>query len=720
MPILRPATAGRFHPAHLFRPESVAVIGAGTALGGTVMRNMLRGGFKGAILPVQAGAAAVSGILAYPDSAALPVAPDLAVIATDADGVAPALHDLAARGTFAAVCLTPAPGLLAAGRAAGVRVAGPSAFGLIVPGLGLNASTAHLQPRLGRVALVSQSAALCRSVLDWAEPNGVGFSYVVGTGGNADIGFGLVLDWLSRDAETGAILLDIRGITDRRRFLSAARAAARLRPVVAIHAGGRLSDPTGRADAVFNAALRRAGVIRVERLADLLAAAETLTRAKPPRSDSVVVVHNAIGPAQLAADAALTLGLPLAALTPATLEVLRLNLPPGPPDAGLVWTGATNAIRLAETAAMLSAAPEVGGVVVVMSPNGPGDGAAIEALAACLPSMKVPLLACILGETTGAPHRRTLAAAGVPVFNTPEQTMRGFGQLVEQRRARAAARELPASTVLALAPDRAAVRRLFASARAAGRAGLLQDEALVARILDAVVKAVPGVPVTLKIRTGWDREHRNALNILQLAENAGVQALAMHGRTRACAYTGDAEYDTIRAVKAAARIPVIANGDITTPEKAQFVLDYTGADAVMIGRAAQGRPWIFREIEHFLNTGEHLPQPEVTEIHAVLLEHIHDLYAFYGDLTGVRIARKHISWYTRGLIGSSAFRHTMNQLDSVAEQLAMVNDYFALAARAGSRLRYETASDTPSEHRSASTHKNHTTQDLPPASLLAA
>jgi tRNA-dihydrouridine synthase B len=218
---------------------------------------------------------------------------------------------------------------------------------------------------------------------------------------------------------------------------------------------------------------------------------------------------------------------------------------------------------------------------------------------------------------------------------------------------------------------------------------LLQDEALVGRILDAVVKAVPEVPVTLKIRTGWDREHRNALNILHIAENAGIQALAMHGRTRACAYTGDAEYDTIRAVKAKARIPVIANGDITSPEKARFVLQYTGADAVMIGRAAQGRPWIFREIEHFLNTGEHLPQPEVAEIHAVLLEHIHDMYAFYGDLTGVRVARKHISWYTRGLIGSSAFRHAMNQLDSVAEQLAVVNEYFAQAARADRRLRYE-------------------------------
>ncbi|MDD1633206.1 MAG: tRNA dihydrouridine synthase DusB, partial [Methylococcaceae bacterium] len=249
---------------------------------------------------------------------------------------------------------------------------------------------------------------------------------------------------------------------------------------------------------------------------------------------------------------------------------------------------------------------------------------------------------------------------------------------------------------------------------------LLQDEALVGRILDAVVKAVPEVPVTLKIRTGWDREHRNALNILRIAENAGVQALAMHGRTRACGYSGDAEYDTIRAVKAAARIPVIANGDITSPEKAKFVLEYTGADAVMIGRAAQGRPWIFREIEHFLNTGVHLPQPEVTEIHAVLLEHIHDLYAFYGDVTGVRVARKHISWYTRGLIGSSAFRHSMNQLDSVAEQLAMVTDYFSQAARADCRLRYEASSDAPPEFRSASSHKNQTTQDLPPGSRLAA
>jgi tRNA-dihydrouridine synthase B len=164
--------------------------------------------------------------------------------------------------------------------------------------------------------------------------------------------------------------------------------------------------------------------------------------------------------------------------------------------------------------------------------------------------------------------------------------------------------------------------------------------------------------------------------------------LAVHGRTRACAYNGDAEYDTIAAVKSAVRIPVIANGDITTPEKARHVLDYTGADAVMIGRAAQGRPWIFREIEHYLKTGAHLPPPQVAEIHRVLVAHLHDLYAFYGDYTGVRMARKHISWYTKGLAGSAAFRHAMNQLQTCAEQLAAVDEFFGELASHGQRLIY--------------------------------
>jgi tRNA-dihydrouridine synthase B len=217
---------------------------------------------------------------------------------------------------------------------------------------------------------------------------------------------------------------------------------------------------------------------------------------------------------------------------------------------------------------------------------------------------------------------------------------------------------------------------------------LLKDEPLVAQILRAVVEAVD-VPVTLKIRTGWDKLNRNAVAVARMAEDIGVQALAMHGRTRACLYTGDAEYETIAAVKQAVRIPLIANGDITTPEKARLVLQQTGADAVMIGRAAQGRPWIFREIEHFLKTGTHLPPPEVAEIHRVMLEHLHDLYAFYGDLTGMRVARKHISWYTKGLAGSANFRHHMNQLQTIALQLAAINDFFGQLQQQNQRLQYE-------------------------------
>ena len=216
---------------------------------------------------------------------------------------------------------------------------------------------------------------------------------------------------------------------------------------------------------------------------------------------------------------------------------------------------------------------------------------------------------------------------------------------------------------------------------------LLQNEKLVGRILDSVVGAVD-VPVTLKIRTGWDRDHKNALVIARLAENAGIQALAIHGRTRACAYNGKAEYDTIAAVKDHVRIPIIANGDIRTPEEAKRVLEYTAAYAVMIGRAAQGRPWIFREISHYLATGNHLPLPEVNEIHHVLVNHLYDLYDFYGEYSGVRIARKHISWYTKGLIGSAVFRHAMNRLQTTDQQLSAVNEFFISLSGYGERLTY--------------------------------
>ncbi len=217
---------------------------------------------------------------------------------------------------------------------------------------------------------------------------------------------------------------------------------------------------------------------------------------------------------------------------------------------------------------------------------------------------------------------------------------------------------------------------------------LLRDEDRVARILDAVVGAVD-VPVTLKYRTGWDPQQRNAVAIAKLAEERGIAALTLHGRTRACGFRGPAEYDTIRAVKQAVRIPVIANGDIDTPEKARDVLATTGADAVMIGRAAQGRPWIFREVVHFLRTGERLAAPRVQEVSELLLAHLDDHYAFYGTELGVRTARKHIIWYARPLAGGAAFCDEMNRLDDREAQRRAVARFLNQHADRHERLSYE-------------------------------
>ena len=208
---------------------------------------------------------------------------------------------------------------------------------------------------------------------------------------------------------------------------------------------------------------------------------------------------------------------------------------------------------------------------------------------------------------------------------------------------------------------------------------LLEDEGLVARILEAVVAAVE-LPVTLKIRTGPAPERRNAPRIARIAEDAGIRLLVVHGRTRACGFGGHAEYDTIAAVKAAVRIPVIANGDIESPREAREVLERTGADGVMIGRAAFGRPWIFREIAHYLATGETLAPPSIAEVAAVVREHLEALHALYGEAQGLRVARKHLGWYARGLPGGEAFRQSMVRIDAAAPQREAVNDYFARLA----------------------------------------
>lgn len=217
---------------------------------------------------------------------------------------------------------------------------------------------------------------------------------------------------------------------------------------------------------------------------------------------------------------------------------------------------------------------------------------------------------------------------------------------------------------------------------------LMRDEPLALEIVQAVVDAAAphGVPVTLKMRTGWSADYRNAVKLARDFESAGVQMLTVHGRTREQGYKGDAEYDTIAAVKAAVRVPVVANGDVTTPEKARDVLAATGADAVMIGRAAQGRPWIFREIAHFLETGTHLAPPLVAEVRGLLLDHLPAHYALYGEYSGVRTARKHIGWYVNALPGGEAFRGKMNGIEDCALQLSAVADYFDALADAMVRI----------------------------------
>ncbi|WP_081986661.1 tRNA dihydrouridine synthase DusB [Chitinibacter sp. ZOR0017] len=230
---------------------------------------------------------------------------------------------------------------------------------------------------------------------------------------------------------------------------------------------------------------------------------------------------------------------------------------------------------------------------------------------------------------------------------------------------------------------------------------LLQDEALVGQILDAVVAAVApdNIPVTLKTRLGFANGAENILRVAERAQAAGIAALAIHGRTREDMYNGNARYALIREVKRSLQIPVIANGDIDSPRKAAQVLQDTGADAIMIGRAAQGRPWIFREIAHFLATGEEMPPPEVIEIRDVLLQHLDDLYAFYGEYSGCRIARKHIAWYTKGLAGSNEFRQAMYAEESTAGQAQMTRQFFDQLLAFGERLQYQPA--TPADSAAA-------------------
>jgi acyl-CoA synthetase (NDP forming)/RimJ/RimL family protein N-acetyltransferase len=461
---------GRFSADRLYAPASVAICGGDTREGARVRANMREAGFKGRIMAVGG-----DGPDSFASVARLPEPPDLAVLACPPEEGAAALRALGRLGTRAGVAITQIPDLTALAQETGVRLLGGSSFGIAVPRLGLNASVSHIAVPPGRLALLTQSASMARAVLDWAGPNGVGFSHISGVGGNADLGFGVGLDWLSRDPDTGLILLDIRRVKGRRAFISAARAASRLRPVVAIRPGGYLIDPTGEADAVFEAALSRAGVFVVKQFEELLAAAETLSRSKPARGDGLAIVTNAIGPGRLAADAALAAGVKLAVLPAEARSVLAASLP-ADLVYGLVYAGSSAGTQVAELAAMLGAVKSVGGVLVILAPTGPEDAAAVEAVVAASQIGNLPVLTCVMGETTGAGLRRRLAAAGLPAFATPEQAVQAFGHLLRDRHARIAARELPGSKLLEVAPDHHAVHTVIRAARADERDALTLEE----------------------------------------------------------------------------------------------------------------------------------------------------------------------------------------------------------------------------------------------------
>ncbi len=545
--------------AALFRPRSVALVAEEDGqVAETVARNMAAGGFSGKLYASGVPMPGMEAVATIPE---LPEAPDLAVLCLAGPALATAMAELARCGCRAAIVPGPAPDLADLSARTGVRTLGPNSFGLCVPGLGLNASLAHLQPAPGRLALLSQSAATSRAVLDWAAAEGLGFSHVVGIGGNANLGFATALDWIARDSETGAVLLDMRRIRNRRAFISAARAVARTRPVVALRPGGRGADGSGVGDAVMDAALRRAGVLRVSGLEDLLAAAETLARVRVRSADlrhgdRVALVGNGIGLGRIAADALIGGGGRLAELSPATCASLQIHMPDAEPVTNPLSLGAAAGTRLAEAAAALAAVPEVDAVVALHAPTPHGDDtAAAEAMAAAASVRRnraAPVLIAWTGQATAAPQRDAMTRAGLAVFATPEAAVRGALHLAQDRRNRAMAAELPPREVLDLRPDRELVRRILDGARTGGRLVLDQEEALA--VLSAYgLPTVPGrraagpveaadaaamlrFPVVLKIRSP-DLEHKSEVGgvALGLETPRAVREAAegMLGRMRA-------------------------------------------------------------------------------------------------------------------------------------------------------------------------------------------
>ncbi len=488
----------------LFQPKSVAIVGASErpgSIGAAVTRNTLAGSFKGPVHLVNRKGGTIMGRTAVKRVRDLGTAPDLAVIATPPDTVPGLIGELGHAGTRAAVVITAGFGegsseegarrrqaMLDAAKPHLLRVVGPNCVGFLAPALGLNASFAPASPPGGKIAFVGQSGAVLVAVIDWAADRGIGFSYLVSTGNMADVDFGDVIDYLALDGETRAILLYIEGLTEARKFMSAARAAARLKPVVVLKAGRNVEGAraakshTGSmagSDAVYDAAFRRAGVLRVHGLGELFDATEVLGLARPPRTDGLAILTNGGGFGVLATDDLGTVGGRLATFSPETMAALDKVLPStwsraNPADI----IGDADAQRYLAALGPIAADPDVGAVLVLNAPTALASSEdAAKAVATSGIADKVPLLACWMGGRSADAGRRVLEKAGIAAYDTPLRAVRAFRHLVEFGKSQAALIETPPSIPAEAPPDRAKAERIIAGALAEKRSVLTEPEA---------------------------------------------------------------------------------------------------------------------------------------------------------------------------------------------------------------------------------------------------
>ncbi len=620
----------------LFKPQSVAVVGASTearSVGALVMRNLLQGGFDGPIMPVNPKHEAVAGVLAYPDVDSLPACPDLAVVCTPPPVVPGLIDQLGRKGTRAAIVITAGlartkddghtlqDAMLEAAAPYDLRILGPNTIGLLVPGIGLNASFAHLPARPGKVAFVSQSGALCTAVLDFANGRGIGFSHFISLGDSADLDFGDVLDYLGSDPTTRAILLYIESIRLRRGFMSAGRGAGRNKPIVVIKSGRgaegakAAASHTGAlagADDVYDAAIRRAGMLRVYSVGELFAAVETLARAQPQKGDRLAIMTNGGGIGVMAVDELVERGGRLAELGEETVAKLDAVLPD-------TWSGGNPVDiigdapgqRYADVARILLEAKEADAVLAMHAPTAIASSVeAARAVVDVAKGSKFNLLTSWVGETAVAPARTLFNEAGIATYETPGRAVGAFMHMVRYRQNQEMLMETPDSAPAEFTPAVAAARLVVENVLAAGREMMSEPEAkavlaaygiptvethVVRTPEDAARLACDmGFPVALKILSP-DISHKSDVGgvDLHLDTPDGVRSAAEHMKATIAKHLPDAELQGFTVQKMALRpgSHELIIGVTTDPIFGPVILFGQGGTAVeVIGDRAVGLP----------------------------------------------------------------------------------------------------------------------------------